>query len=92
MFPAYLRFELDSNTSDGCFLTVSYKFDYFFKIILREKWLQKNGYKRTFIKRQTSGTSSDNGLQRMVKRMTTKANEWQRVINQVTKNDNKDNE
>ena len=52
---------------------------------------------RSFIKRQTSGTSSDNEWQRMTtsdnewynewQRMTTSDNEWQRVVQQVTTND-----
>ena len=33
----------------------------------------------SFIKRQTSGTSSDNEWQRVVQRVTTNDNEWQRV-------------
>ena len=51
---------------------------------------------RSFIKRQTSGTSSDNEWyiewQRVVQRVTTSGttsdNEWQRVVQQVTTNDN----
>ena len=38
----------------------------------------------SFIKRQTSGTSSENEWQRMVQRVTTNDNEWQ----QMTKSDN----
>ena len=47
---------------------------------------------RPFIKRQTSGTSSDNewhnGWQRMTTSGATSDKEWQRVVQRVTKNDN----
>ena len=49
---------------------------------------KKDGTLWSFIKRQTSGTSSDNEWQRVVQRVTTNDNEWQRVVQQVTKSDN----
>ena len=39
---------------------------------------------KSLIKRQTSGTSSDNEWKRVVQQMTTSENEWQRVVQQVT--------
>ena len=42
----------------------------------------------SFIKRQTSGTSSDNEWQRVVQRMTTSDNEWQQVVQRMTTSDN----
>ena len=42
----------------------------------------------SFIKRQTSGTSSDNEWQRMTTSGTTSDNEWQRVTTSGTTNDN----
>ena len=42
----------------------------------------------SFIKRQTSGTSSDNEWQRVVQRVTTNDNEWQQVVQRVTKSEN----
>ena len=44
--------------------------------------LDKTVEKGSFIKRQTSGTSSDNECQQMAKSGTTSDNEWQRVIKQ----------
>ena len=43
----------------------------------------------SFIKRQTSGTTSDNEWQRVVQRVTTNDNEWQWVVQQVPTTDNK---
>ena len=43
---------------------------------------------RSFIKRQTSGTSSDNEWQRVVQRVTTNDNEWQRMTTGSTTSDN----
>ena len=43
---------------------------------------------KSFIKRQTSGTSSDNEWQRVVQRVTTHDNEWQRVVQRMTTSDN----
>ena len=37
----------------------------------------------SFIKRQTSGTSSDKEWQRVVQQMTTSDNEWQRVVQRM---------
>ena len=48
----------------------------------------KNPLHRSFIKRQTSGTSSDNEWYNEWQRMTTSDNEWQRVVQRVTTNDN----
>ena len=42
---------------------------------------------RSFIKRQTSGTTSDSEWTRVVQQMTTNDNEWQRVLQRVTTND-----
>ena len=42
----------------------------------------------SFIKRQTSGTSSDSEWQRVVQRVTTSDNEWQRVAMSGTTNGN----
>ena len=42
---------------------------------------------RSFIKRQTSGTLSDNEWQRMTTSGTTSDNEWQLVVQRVTTND-----
>ena len=39
---------------------------------------------KTFLKRQTSGTPSDNQWQRMSTSGTTSDNEWQRVVQRVT--------
>ena len=56
----------------------------FSTFVIRQLW--------SFIKRQTSGTSSDNKWQRVVKRVTTNGNEWynewQQVVQIVTTNDN----
>ena len=43
---------------------------------------------RSFLKRQTSGTSNDNEWQRVVQRVTTNGNKWQWVVQRVTTNDN----
>ena len=65
-------------------------------------WTEISIKKRSFIKRQTSGTSSDNEWQRVTtsgttsdkewQRVTTSDNEWynewQRVVQQVIKSDN----
>ena len=50
--------------------------------------LWRNRQNWPFIKRQTSGTSSDNEWQRMTTSGTTSDNEWQRVVQRVTTNDN----
>ena len=54
--------------------------------------VERTCFLRSFIKRQTSGTSSDNEWKRVVQRVTTNDNEWynerQRVVQQVTTNDN----
>ena len=61
-------------------------------------WSIFTGWNRSFIKRQTSGTSCDNEWQRMVQRVTTNDNvlqrmatsgttsdsEWQRVVQRMT--------
>ena len=56
------------------------------------KRLQEAKILWSFIKRQTSGTSSDNEWQRVVQRVITNDsewyNEWQRVVQRVTTNDN----
>ena len=71
----------------------------YIKVIVQNeiKEHQKNE-SRSFIKRQTSGTSSDNEWQRVTtsgttsdnewQRVTTNDNEWQRVVQQVIKSDN----
>ena len=52
---------------------------------------KENHWLRSFIKRQTSGISSDNEWQRVTKsdtkwqRVATNNNEWQRVVQRVTK-------
>ena len=47
---------------------------------MKEKWhfitVHINVIKRSFIKRQTSGTSRDNERQRVVQRVKTNDNEW----------------
>ena len=48
---------------------------------------KKDGTLWSFIKRQTSGTSSDNEWQRMTASGTMSGNEWW-VVQRVTKNDN----
>ena len=40
--------------------------------------------RRSFIKRQTSGTSSDNEWQRLVQRVVTNDSQWQRIITSST--------
>ena len=52
------------------------------------KRLQEAKILWSFIKRQTSGTSSDNEWYNEWQRMTTSDNEWQRVVQRVTTNDN----
>ena len=47
-------------------------------------FLQLPSQKRSFIKIQTSGTSSDNEWYNEWQRMTTSDNEWQRVVQRVT--------
>ena len=55
-------------------------------------FFSKCNCKRSFVKRQASGTSSDNEWQRVVQRVTTNDNEWynewQRVITSGTTSDN----
>ena len=50
--------------------------------------VERTRFLRSFIKRQTSGTSSDNEWQRVVQRVTTSSttsdNEWQRVVQRAT--------
>ena len=43
---------------------------------------------RSFIKTQTSGTSSENEWQGVATSGTTSDNEWQRVVQRVTRSDN----
>ena len=49
-------------------------------------------HNRSFIKRQTTGLSSDNEWQRVVQRVTVNGNEWynewQRMVQQMTTSDN----
>ena len=49
---------------------------------------KKPGAGRSFIKRQTNGTSSDNEWQRMTTNGTTSDNEWQWVTKSGTTSDN----
>ena len=48
----------------------------FFQIKVEFVKLKTEVSRRLFIKRQPSGTSSDNERQRMVHRVTTSGNEW----------------
>ena len=52
-------------------------------------WLNYlTSYRRSFIKRQTGGTSSDNQWQRVTTNYNEWYNKWQRVVQRVTTNDN----
>ena len=53
------------------------------------KFYVKNVLKRSFIKRQTSGTPSDNECQRVATSSKTSDNKWQGVVKRVTTGDNK---
>ena len=59
----------------------SWFFKWHLKMILwiKKKWWKITKKKILFIKRKTSGTSSDNEWQQM----TTSGNEWQRVVQRV---------
>ena len=46
---------------------------------LLSNFMRKWGWFRSFIKRQTSGTSSDNESQWVIQRVTENNNEWQRM-------------
>ena len=49
---------------------------------------KKSVIKRSFIKRQTSDTSSDKEWQRVVQRVTTNDNKWQGVVQREATSDN----
>ena len=59
------------------------------KIILILIRPSAQSFNRSFIKRQTSGTSSDNEWQRLVQRVTMNGNDWQRMTTSGTTSYNK---
>ena len=61
------------------------------KLILQRSliiFLKNEQFIRSFIKRQTSGTSSDNEWQRVVQQVTMNDNEWQQMATSGTTSDN----
>ena len=85
--PSTLQFYLKKTPTPKCFSRNTY----FWRMFVNG-YILKNGkpcftFWRSFVKRQTSSTSSDNEWQRMTSSCTTSDNEWQRVTTSDTTSD-----
>ena len=86
----FLRTAFLQNLSGSCFsIFLKVIKQLFRKGVNVNRFLKKcTCYDGSFIKRQTSGTSSDNECCNESQRITTNGNEWQRVVQRVTTSDN----